>query len=49
MIKNTFYFTFKSPIVLHVEKRLDQEDKVEFKIYDATIWETNNYNRHIAQ
>ena len=33
----------------HVEKRLDYKDKVNFKIYDAATWLTNNYNKHIAQ
>ena len=27
-----------------VEKRLDQEDKVNFKIHGATTWFTNNCN-----
>ena len=31
------------------KKRLDQRDKVNFKIYDITTWLTNNYNTHIAQ
>ena len=30
-------------------KRLDQKDKVNFKIFDVTTWLTNNYNTHIAQ
>ena len=33
----------------HIEKRLDQKNKVNFKIYDVTIWETNNCNTHISQ
>ena len=32
----------------HFEKRLDKKTKVNFKIYDVTTWETNNYNTHIA-
>ena len=30
-------------------KQLDKKAKVEFKIYDVTEWETNNYNTHTAQ
>ena len=26
----------------HVEKRLDQNDVVTFKLYEVTTWETNN-------
>ena len=33
----------------HIEKRLDQKNKVNFKIYDVTIWETNNCFPHISQ
>ena len=33
----------------HVEKQLDQKDKVNLKIYDVTSWETNSCNTHIAQ
>ena len=57
-MKNAFYFTLKAPFVLktfkflywifdQVEKRLDLKDKVNFKIYDATAWETNNCNIYI--
>ena len=60
MMKNDFYFTLKALLVLkivkflssifgHVEKRLDQKDKVNFKIYDVTTWLTNNCNTHIDQ
>ena len=31
------------------KKRLDYEDKVNFKIYDVTAWLTNNYNTHTVQ
>ena len=59
-MKNVFYFTLKAVFVLkifkflpwlygHVEKLLDQKDKVNFKIYDATPWLINNCNTHIAQ
>ena len=60
MMKNAFYFTLKALFVLkifkflswlfgHVEKRLDQKDKVDFEIHDVTIWLTSNLNTHIAQ
>ena len=29
--------------------RLDSKSRVNFKIYDVAIWETNNYNTHIDQ
>ena len=29
-------------------KWFDKKAKVNFKIYDVTAWETNNYNTHIA-
>ena len=49
--KNAFYFTLKALFVPkqfkflswrfgHVEKRLNQKDKVIFKIYHVTNWET---------
>ena len=31
------------------KKQLDWKNKVNFKIYDATSWLTNNCNTHIAQ
>ena len=31
------------------KKRLNWKYKVNFKIYDATAWLTNNCNTHIAQ
>ena len=48
-MKNTFYFTLKTPFVVKmfkflswlfglVEKRLDQKDKVGFKIHGVTTW-----------
>ena len=60
MMKIAFYFTFKTLLVVkifkflswifgHVEKRFDQKDKVNFKIYDVTTWLTNSYNKYIAQ
>ena len=59
-MKNDFYFTLKAPFVLktfkflswlfgHVGKRLDQKDKVNFKIFDVTTCLTNNCNTHINQ
>ena len=59
-MKNAFYFTLKVLSILkifkflpwqfsRVEKWLDQKDKVNFKIYDITTWETNNCNTHITQ
>ena len=59
-MKNAFYFTLKVLSILkifkflpqqfsHVEKWLGQKDKVNFKIYDITTWETNNCNTHITQ
>ena len=56
MMKNAFYFMLKALFVLkifkflwHVEKRLDQKDKVHFETYDVTAWLTENHNTHIAQ
>ena len=60
MMKNAFYFTLKALFVLKifkflpwlfclVEKQLDWKDKNNFKIYDVTIWETNNCGTCIAQ
>ena len=60
MLKNAFYFMLKTLFVLTiftflsnfidpVEKRLDKKAKNNFKIYDVTDWETNNYDTHIAQ
>ena len=55
MIKNAFYFilkvlfVFKIFKVLHVEKRLDKKDEVNFEIYEVTAWLRKNYNTHIAQ
>ena len=60
MMKNAFYFTLKAAFVLkifkflswlfgHVGKRLDQKDKVNFKIFDVTTCLTNNCNTHINQ
>ena len=51
LMKNVFYFTAKALFVLrifkflswvfgHVEKPLDQKDKIDFKICDVTTWLT---------
>ena len=56
MMKNAFYFTLKALFVLkifkflswifgHVAKRLDKEDKVNFKFYFVT----SKCNTHIVQ
>ena len=31
-----------------LEQRFDQKNKVVFKIYDVTTWETNKCNTHIT-
>ena len=60
IMKNAFFFTAKSHFVLeiikflswlfcHVEKRLDSKAKINFKSYDITTWETNNWRTHIVQ
>ena len=57
-MKNPFYFILKALFVLkifkflsqifgQVKKRIDWEDKVNFKI--VTTWFTNNCNTYIAQ
>ena len=33
----------------YVGKRLYNKAKINFKPYDVTDWETNNYNTHISQ
>ena len=59
MMKNAFYFIIKALSVLkvfnflswlfdHVEKQLDEKDKVNSKIYDVTTLITYNYNTHIV-
>ena len=60
VIKNAFYFTSKAFFVLkvfrfltwlfgHVSKQLDKKDKVNFKLYEVTVWLTNNRNTDIVQ
>ena len=61
MMKNAFYFMLKALFILKIfkcsawlfvhveEKQLDKKGKVNFKIYDVTGWQINNYKTHIAQ
>ena len=60
MMKNSFNFTLKALFVVkifkfslwrfvHVEERLDEKDKVNFKIYYVTAWLKSNSNTHITQ
>ena len=57
---NDFYFMLKDLSVLmvfkflsrlfgHVGKQVDKKPRINFKIYDVTDWQINNYNTHIAQ
>ena len=51
-LKNPFRsqdITFLSWFFGYVEKQLDLKDKTDFKICDATTWEANNCDTHIAQ
>ena len=59
-MRNAFYFMLKARSVLeiftflsrlygYVEKQLDKQAKVIFKIYDVTDRTTNNYNIYIPQ
>ena len=41
--------TFLSWLIGYVEKRLNREAIVKFKIYDVTDWPINSSNKHIAQ
>ena len=52
MLKSLFaldIFNLLSGSFGYVENRLDKKAKVNFKIYEATDWTTNNYNAYIAQ
>ena len=52
LMKNVTFlkiFKFLSCLFGHVEKQLYQKYKVNFKIYDVTIWEKHNCNTRIAQ
>ena len=55
MMKNAFYFILQALFVLKTfkfrhdfsvmqEKRLDQKDKVNYKIYDVITWLKNTHN-----
>ena len=59
-MNNAFYFILKALFLLKiftffpdffgsVGKWLDKKAKVNFKIYDATDWNINIYNKHIAR
>ena len=41
-------FSFLSWRFGHAEKHLYEKDMVDFKIYDVTAWQTNNFNTHIT-
>ena len=60
MIKKAFYFVLEALSILkifellswlsdHVGKWLDKKAKVNFKIYDITNWQKNNYSTRIVQ
>ena len=40
-------FNFCPDFFGHVGKRRDKKAKINFKIYNVTDWETNNYNTRI--
>ena len=58
-MKNYFYFILKVFVLRifnflpdcfgQVGKCFNKKAMVDFKIYDVTTWETNNYNTRIAQ
>ena len=59
-MKNAFYFTLKVFFAVkiftfltwlfgYVEKRFDQKDKANVKVFDVTNWLTNNCNTDITQ
>ena len=43
------YLNLCSDFFGHAGKLLDEKAKVNFKIFDITSWETNNYNIHNAE
>ena len=43
------YLNFCPDFFGHVVKQLDKKTTINFKIYDVTIWKTNNYNTDIPQ
>ena len=52
-ILKTFFFLeifeFFPDFFGHVGKRLDKKAKINFKAYDVTSWEINNYNEHLVR
>lgn len=42
-------FTFLCRVFDYEEKRLNQKDMVNFKVYDVTNWKINNCNANIFQ
>ena len=49
ILKDLFALKFLSWLFDDFEKRLDQKNKVNFKLYDVTTWLTNNCNTYIVQ
>ena len=49
VFKSLKYLNFCPDVFGNVVIRLDKKAKINFKIYDVTTWETNNYNTHIPQ
>ena len=43
------FLSFCPNFLVMYKKRLNQKDKVDFKIPDVTTWLINNFNTHIAQ
>ena len=43
------YLRFCDDFLVMSENRLDQKDKVNFKIHVFITWFTNNYDTYIAQ
>ena len=43
------YLISSLEFLIKQKKRLDWEDKVNFKCYDVTTWFTNIYNTHMTQ
>ena len=51
-VKRSFFFnifTFLYWLFGYLEKRLDKEALINFKIYDVSDWTKNNYNTNITQ
>ena len=42
-------FPISSDMYFTKGKQPDKKAKVNFKIYDFTIWNTDNYNKHIPK